>query len=289
MAIPVDPEVLERLRRGETISGTDPSGGFAFEVDPSRPYLLTAIHAGHAVPSELASRMAITEEGRRFEEDTATDEMVRGAPSAIWGLVSRAVVDLNRPEALALPLTPERFWGVRVYDRAPTEPMNRRSLELHAAFYRFVGSCVTALLERFKTCVVYDLHSYNISRQVERGFARPPVFNLGTALLDRTRWAGAIDAWLSLLGEIRIPGVETTAVENLVFEGKGEFCACLTNWDPRILVLPTEVAKVYMDEQTGVVDPDRVAALRDGLQTAAIRHAAASSPTGTGRGPGQRE
>jgi hypothetical protein len=275
MTIPVDPAVLERLRGGETISETDSSGGFAFEVSPSCPYLLTAIHAGHAVPSELASRMAITEEGRRFEEDTVTDEMVRGASSAIWGLVSRAVVDLNRPEALALPLIPERFWGVRVYDRAPAERMNRRSLDLHAGFYRFVGSCVTALLERHGTCVVYDLHSYNISRQVEKGFASPPLFNLGTALLDRTRWADAIDGWLALLGEIRMPGIETTAAENLVFEGRGEFCARLTDWDPRILVLPTEVAKVYMDEQTGVVDPDRVAALRDGLQTAAVRHAVA--------------
>lgn len=282
MTIPVDPAVLERLRRGEPISGTDSSGGFAFEVSPSCPYLLTAIHAGHAVPFELASRMAITEEGRRFEEDPATDAMIRGAPSAIWGLVSRAVVDLNRPEALALPLTPERFWGVRVYDRAPTEQMNRRSLELHAGFYRFVGSCVTALLERFGACVVYDLHSYNVSRQVEKGFASPPLFNLGTALLDRGRWADAIDGWLSLLEEIRIPGVETTAAENLVFEGRGEFCARLTDWDPRILVLPTEVAKVYLDEQTGVVYPDRVTALRDGLQTAAIRHAAAFGPARAG-------
>lgn len=282
MTIPVDPAVLERLRRGEPISGTDSSGGFAFEVNPSCPYLLTAIHAGHAVPSELASRMAITEEGRRLEEDTATDAMVRGAPSAVWGLVSRAVVDLNRPEALALPLTPERFWGVRVYDRAPTERMNRRSLELHAGFYRFVGSCVTALLERFETCVVYDLHSYNVSRQVEKGFASPPLFNLGTALLDRGRWADAIDGWLSLLEEIRIPGVETTAAENLVFEGRGEFCARLTDWDRRILVLPTEVGKVYLDEQTGVVYPDRVTALRDGLQAAAIRHAAAFGPARAG-------
>lgn len=274
MAIPVDPEILTRLRRGETISGTDPSDGFAFAVDPSIPYVMTAIHAGHAVWPELASRMAITGEGRRFEEDTATDEMVRGAPSAIWGLVSRAVVDLNRPEALALPLTPERFWGVRVYDRTPTERMNRRSLALHESFYRFTGSCVTALLERFGTCVVYEIHSYNVSRQIEKGFASPPVFNLGTALLDRTRWEGAIDSWLALLSELRIPGIETTAAENLVFQGKAEFCARLTGWDPRILVLPTEVAKVYMDEHTGVVHPDRLAALRDGLQAAAARHAA---------------
>ena len=41
--------------------------------------------------------------------------------------------------------------------------------------------------------------------------------------------------------------------ENEVFEGKGQLCQCLSQWDERILVLPTEVSKVYMDEHSGEV------------------------------------
>jgi hypothetical protein len=276
MAIPFDPELVDRLRGGTRHQGVDATGGFAYDIDLRVPCLATAIHAGHRVRQELAPLMAIGEMERLFEEDPATDEMVRGTPSCLWALDSRTEYDLNRPLRAALPLTPEQFWGVRVYREPPTPEMNRRSLEKYRAFYRFMASCLWVLVERFGSALVYDIHSYNLSRQLAKGIAQPPVFNLGTELLDRRRWGARIDGWLKQLRAIDLPGRLVTVEENRVFSGKGELCRQLTAWDPGILVLPTEIAKVYMDERQGVLHPRIVAALREGLGEAVAEHNSAS-------------
>jgi len=272
MSIPCDPEVMGKLRNVKRLQGEGAGGGFAFDLDLSTPALAVAIHAGHSVRDELLPLMQIPEKDRLFEEDPATDRMIRGTANAIWGLDSRAEYDLNRPAGGAVPLTAEQFWGVQVYRKAPTRDMVHRSLEKHEAFYRFIGSCVRILLERFGFCVVYDIHSYNLSRQVEKGIVNPPVFNLGTALLDRPSWGERIDAWLHELGRIEIPWIRTTVEENRVFTGAGELCRRLTGWDRNILVLPTEVAKVYMDERTGTLQEARVDAIGRGLRRAIAAH-----------------
>ncbi len=272
MSIPCEPEVVEQLRNGSRLQGTSATGGFAFDLDLSTPALVAAIHAGHNVREELLPLMQIPEKDRLFEEDPATDRMIRGNANAVWGLDSRAEYDLNRPAEKAVPLTAEQFWGVQVYQAPPTDAMTRRSLEKYETFYRFAGSCIRVLLERFGFCVVYDIHSYNISRQVEKGIGNPPLFNLGTALLDRSRWGNRIDAWLHQLGRIEIPGIRTTVEKNRVFSGAGEFCRRLTGWDRNILVLPTEIAKVYMDEHEGILHEERIDALRHGLHRAIAAH-----------------
>ena len=276
MSIPCEPEVIDQLRSTKRLQGRSATGGFAFDLDLSSPALVVAIHAGHNVREELLPLMQIPEKERLFEEDPATDRMIRGNANAIWGLDSRAEYDLNRPPDKALPLMPEQFWGVQVYRASPTLEMKRRSLAKHEAFYRFAGSCIQFLLERFGYCVVYDIHSYNISRQVEKGIGNPPLFNLGTALLDRLRWGSLIDAWLHQLGRIEVPGICTTVEENRVFSGAGELCRRLTGWDPHILVLPTEIAKVYMDEYNGILHEPLIVALNQGLRRAIVAH---SPPT----------
>ena len=149
MTVPYDPKTLSQLGARNRMSGTDPSGGFAYDLNLSVPYVVTAIHAGHRVRDELLALMALSESGRLAEEDAATDRIIANCSSTIWGLDSRAEYDLNRPPDLALPLTPEMFWGTRVYAAPPTEEMNRRSMEKYEAFYRFAGSCIRVLLERF--------------------------------------------------------------------------------------------------------------------------------------------
>jgi hypothetical protein len=272
MNIPDEPEEMERLRSTKRLRGKHATGGFAFDLDLSTPALAVAIHAGHDVRGELLPLMQISEKDRLFEEDPATDRMIRGNANTIWGLDSRAEYDLNRTVEQAVPLKPGQFWGVQVYRVAPTAAMVNRSLEKYDAFYRFTGSCIRVLLERFGHCVVYDIHSYNLSRQIEKGITKPPLFNLGTALLDRQRWGSRIDAWLRELGRIEITGIRTTVEENRVFTGAGELCRRLTDWDPRILVLPTEIAKVYMDEREGILHDKRVDALRRELRRAISAH-----------------
>ncbi|MBT6341178.1 MAG: N-formylglutamate amidohydrolase [Desulfobacula sp.] len=255
-----------------SIQGTDPLGGFAYHLDFSLPFIATAIHAGHHVRKELLPFMALDSEGRRFEEDTGTKLMIKGLGNSVWALESRAVYDLNRSREIALPLTPEKFWGTRVYRTLPTPEMNQKSLENYDSFYRFMETCIARILDRFGFCIVYDIHSYNISRQQEKGIASPPVFNLGTALLDKSKWEKAIALWLEQLGTISLPGIKTSVAQNHVFLGKAEFCRRLCNLDDRILVLPTEVSKVYMDEKKGDVYPDVIQAVKNGLQNAILSH-----------------
>ena len=272
MDIPSEREVIEQLRSEKRLQGKHAAGGFAFDLDMTSPALVVAIHAGHNVREELRPLMQIPEKERLFEEDPATDRMIQGNANAIWGLDSRAEYDLNRPARQAVPLTAEQFWGVQVYRTAPTDAMVRRSQEKYEAFYRFAGSCIRVLLERFGYCVVYDIHSYNLSRQVEKGIENPPLFNLGTALLDRSRWGSLIDAWLHQLSCIDIPGICTTVEENRVFSGAGELCRRLTGWDPRVLVLPTEIAKVYMDEREGILHDTLIGAIGRELRRAIAAH-----------------
>jgi len=253
MTLPCDPLLLDQIRQAGTLSGHDPDGGFACHLDFDRPQIAVAIHAGHRVRPELLPFMALSDAERLFEEDEATEVMIHPFSNAVWALESRAVYDLNRDEDSALPLTPEKFWGTRVYKEVPPREMNRKSLERYRRFYRHLGTLITHLLDRFDRCVVYDIHSYNITRQQAKGFDDPPLFNLGTRGIDRNRWRQEVDDWLSLLGTIRLPGITPTVAENQVFMGHGELCRRLTDWDSRILVLPTEVSKVYMDELTGKV------------------------------------
>lgn len=272
MTIPYNPHSVAYLGARERVTGTGPSGGFAYDLDLSVPYVAFAIHAGHKVRSELLPLMALSEDGRLAEEDAATDRIIRDCPSVIWGLDSRTEYDLNRPPDLALPLTPEMFWGTRVYASPPTDAMNRRSLEKYGAFYRFAAAVIKVLLDRFGACVVYDIHSYNIQRQMDKGHPSPPTFNLGTRGIDRVKWEKAVTAWLDRLANITLPGRGTTVAENDVFGGLGEFCRRLNSWDPSILVLPTEISKIYMDEHRGIIDDQVTNALTSKLAAAVGAH-----------------
>ena len=150
--------------------------------------------------------------------------------------------------------------------------MNQKSLESYDTFYKFMETCIARILDRFGICIIYDIHSYNISRQQAKGIESPPVFNLGTALLDKLKWEKTIESWLEHLGAISLPGIKVSVAENQVFCGKAEFCRRLCSLDDRILVLPTEVSKVYMNEQNGNGYPHVIMALKKELQKAILSH-----------------
>jgi len=272
LKIPFDSDCFEVLKKQTRLSGVGPLEGFAFNLDLSVPYIVCAIHSGSRVRSELLPFMAISERNRQAEEDTGTERIIRNCPSTLWGLDSRAEYDLNRPAELALPLTAERFWGFQVYTIPPTETMTRLSMAKYEAFYEFAGTVIRILLERFGACVVYDIHSYNIRRQMENGHSSPPTFNIGTDGIDRVKWKDPIGQWMGQLKAIRLPGRKVTVAENDVFCGKGAFCRKLSCWDENILVLSTEISKNYMDEETGSLHEPIVDGLKHALAKAVVEH-----------------
>jgi len=252
--------------------GVDRGKTHAWHLDFSLPFICVAIHGGHNIRPELKCRLALDRQQQEFEQDTATPFMIRGLANRITALDSRIVYDLNRPPDRALPLTPERFWGTKVYKTLPTARMNQKSLACYKRFYRFMETCVRKMLKKFNTCIIYDIHSYNISRQKASGIDPVPVFNLGTALVDTLKWEKQIASWLDLLHSIKLPGIETSVAQNLVFSGQGELCRRFTAMDKRILVLPTEIAKIYMDETTGTIYPEILNAIKTGLEKAVLSH-----------------
>jgi len=154
----------------------------------------------------------------------------------------------------------------------PTPEINLKSLKNYDSFYRFMETCIESILDRFGVCIIYDIHSYNISRQQAKGIKAPPVFNLGTALLNKSKWEKTIELWLEQLGSISLPGIKTIVAENHVFSGKAEFCRRMSSLDKKVLVLPTEISKVYMDEKKGNIYPDVILAVKEELQNAILSH-----------------
>jgi len=81
-----------------------------------------------------------------------------------------------------------------------------------------------------------------------------PVFNIGTSSVKSESWRPIINNWLKALKEMQVDGAEITAAENDIFYGKGFLAGyCHSKFDD-VLVLATEVKKVFMDELTGEAD-----------------------------------
>jgi len=252
------------------------SSGFCGRFDFSIPYAAVAIHSGTSVPVEVRDCLVISEKNRRFEEDTDTEKFVKCFNNAVWALDSRAVYDLNRSVNNTVPLNPKQFWNTAVYKENVPGKIVEIITARYNAFYRFILPLSEIFIDKFGFFVIFDIHSYNITRQKELGFSSPPLFNLGTALLDKTRWGKFIQKWKETLQQIKITGFTNTVLENTVFQGKGEFCRRISAFDKRILVLPTEIAKVYMNECDGTVSDQTVNQLASGLFSA-MKHTADTS------------
>jgi len=81
------------------------------------------------------------------------------------------------------------------------------------------------------------------------------VFNLGTTSVENNKWRPVIESWLIELQNITIDTVATTVAENDIFLGKGFLATSCHSRYNDVLVLATEVKKVFMNELTGEADP----------------------------------
>lgn len=273
-------EIYLQLKRGTVAQGTTPLGGVWFRFDPSVPWVATAMHAGHAAGDEMLKCFKLTEDERLYEEDPRTDDFIANLPSRMTGLDSRFEYDVNRPSRSTIGLKKEWAWGLEVFHTPPAADVELTCRRKYLEYYLALEAWTAWARERFGACIIYDIHSYNISRQVARGIADPPVFNVGTgddtpeSVAWRARWRPALDAWISALQSVEIPGVATTVEENKVFKGLGEQARFCRQMGDNVLCLPTEVSKVYMDEDRLEYYDDRVAALTRQLGLLIPQHAA---------------
>ena len=225
--------------------------GFYSCLSGNSPVLAMAIHAGSRIRAELQPYLLADDFVRRTEEDYGTSAFIEGCPEKVIVDDSRAEYDVNRDRELALPLTADRFWGIRIYREVPPDEINRRTLAKYDGFRQFMADYTHAMAEKFGCCYVFDIHSFNPSRQV--GKLDPvPLFCVGTKnVLPEFR--DRANELIEKVSAIRIPGLENHTRENRPFGG-GACGRFLTGNDPRVCVFSIEVAKFYMDEKTQLID-----------------------------------
>jgi len=222
------------------------------------PVLAVALHAGHAIRPGLEEYLALPEDERLREEDPWTAQMAPADIPLIEVVRSRFEVDLNRPRFRAVYQGPQDAWGLGVYRDGLPNLEDRVSRSVYDGFYAAAFDVLSRAVEEHGRFVVLDLHSYNHRRDGVGG--RPadedenPEVNLGTRYLDRHRWAGVVEGFLSVMNA---EGFDCR--ENVKFGG-GHFASWVSETFPDTgAVLAIEFKKTYMDEWIGTVDPEALA------------------------------
>jgi N-formylglutamate amidohydrolase len=228
------------------------------------PIVATAIHAGHALRSEIAALMALDEATRLREEDPFTGQLARVAPTRLIALRSRFEVDLNRSRERAVYRMPADAWGLKMWRRPLPDDAVARSLTEFDAFYAALKGVLSERAQRHGRFVVLDIHSYNHRREGLAGPAadprRNPEINVGTGTVDRSRCSHLIDRFCAELSDGRLD-----VRENVKFQG-----GALPAWVHRSFpstgcALALEFKKTFMDEWSGRVDDGQLAVLRGAL------------------------
>lgn len=233
------------------------------------PIVATAIHAGHALHPEIAALIALDEATRLREEDPFTAELARVAPTRLIALRSRFEVDLNRPRERAVYRVPADAWGLEVWRRPPPDDLVARSLAGFDAFYAALEGVLREREQRHGRFVVLDIHSYNHRREGLTGPAADPAdnpeINVGTGTVDRSRWGGLIDRFCADLRGLDAGGRRIDVRENVKFQG-GAMSAWVHRTFPTTgCALALEIKKSFMDEWSGRVDDEQLAALSRAL------------------------
>lgn len=255
-------EMLSLIKREQPFSGELIDAGCYVKIDEYLPVVCAAIHAGERLREDLVKQCMLSKEERYFEEDPFTDDMIASQPINIIGLDSRFEYDLNR--AMTLSTYYKSAWSRQVWEKALSAKQRAESHRKHAAFYDLYQALIEKLEQKFGMVIVFDMHSYNYKRQHKNA----PVFNIGSAQIDMQRWEAVVKRFCSELNKIELPNIETSAEIDSVFEGRGYLISHTNAHFDRTLVLPTEVKKVFMEEESGTLFPLVLEALQSGLKEA---------------------
>lgn len=260
-------EAISKIREKQAFEAIIEDCGLILNIEQYAPYICTAIHHGHNLRASLIKQCLLSESERLYEEDPFTGEFISSMPITMLALNSRYEYDLNR--------TPEdciysRAWGKQVWSSHLNTKEITSSLTKHQNFYDLLYQLVQVIESKYQACVIYDIHSYNYLR-INRA---TPCFNIGTAQIDEKRWKNEVTHFLKKLNHIELPNIEVLAEKNTVFQGMGYLATYVKNNFKNTLVLPTEIKKIYMDENTGEAFPIVVNELKIALKDAISLNAA---------------
>ncbi|MDA1184712.1 MAG: N-formylglutamate amidohydrolase [Acidobacteria bacterium] len=227
-------------------------------VEGDGPIVAAAIHDGHDLRQEVAALMALSDAERLREEDPYTGSWTEVAPVRLVGRRSRFEVDLNRPREKAIYATPADAWGLNVWTDPLPPALVARSLEEYDAFYVELSRLLTGRIQRFGGVLVLDFHTYNHRREGPDGPSAEPLdnpeVNIGTASLDRERWAPLVDRFISDLRGFNFLGRHLDVRENVKFQGGNMSRWIHKAFPTQACSLSIEFKKFFMDEWSGTLD-----------------------------------
>lgn len=262
-------DIITKIKNEEIFEAVSSDYSFTIKIEEYVPYACGAVHDGHQFRKELWKNCIHSEYERWYEEDPETKNMVKMHPIVIAGCDSRFEYDLNRGPVDAVFVT---AWGKQLWREPLSETMKAKSLQKHANFYKVVHALIETLESKFGFCTVYDMHSYNWKRWDRE----VPTWNLGTSNVDNARFGEVIEDWRQSLSEINFPNdIKSTSLINDTFHGNGYFLKYITKNFKNTLVLATEIAKVYCDENEQVIYPEVVNTIEKELKIRIPEHAQA--------------
>ena len=234
---------INAIENEECFHASVAGNAFVLKIESYSFFIGTAIHNGHHLRSELIKKCRLSEKERLHEEDPFTGEFISPMPISLIANDSRYEYDLNRsPDGCIY----EVAWGKTVWEKKLSKKARKLSLKKYRVFYTILETLVRKLEGMHGSCLIYDIHSYNYKRIKGGG---PPVFNIGTEQLDRTKWGSVIDHWEKTLNTCNLPNLECNASIDKVFKGNGYMATFIRDHFKNTLVLPTEIKKVFMDER----------------------------------------
>lgn len=243
-----------------------------WETYPGKgPLVATAIHDGHRLRPEVADLIALSDAGQLQEEDPFTGMWTSMGNTRIVATHSRFEVDLNRPREKAVYILPEDAWGLKVWKSDLPGEIIDRSLAGYDAFYAEMHKLFSDLEKKHGRFVVFDLHSYCYRREGTDGPPADPQLNpevnIGTGTMDRAKWAPLLDRFISDLGSYDYGSRTLDVRENIKFKG-GQFGRWIhQNFPNSACCLSVEFKKFFMDEWTGVPDPDQLIKIEQALHS----------------------
>jgi len=265
LKLPID-EIIRRINDEEVFSCIALDGSFSLYISEYVPYICAAIHDGGNLRHSLRSRCLLSKSDRWYEEDPLTASFISALPIRIIGNDSRYEYDLNRAPADCVY---KEAWGKKIWSEDLETEDIEESLDKHCNFYRVIDALVGKIQKKYKSCVVYDIHSYNYKRITN---LEAPMFNVGTANLDK-KYRFFIDDWLKRLSKLKSDYFVNQTAENLVFQGHGYFLKHITKKFKNTFVFATEIRKSYCNEDTGDIFPEVVNDLKSGLRRAILDNA----------------
>ncbi len=260
-------DICKKIQNEETFELlTDLDGSFALKLEEYVPYICFSTHSGSKISKKSLKNIAISQRKRKYHEDPHTADFIVSMPIMAQGLDSRYEYDLNRSPENAIY---DEFLGDKVWKKPLTKAQKEIYLQKHQNFYTVISVLVKTLERKFKACIVYDIHAFNY-KKIER---ETPIFNIGTEKINNTKFGAFVQSWQTELGKIKLPEMDTTVKLNDVFQGTGYLLEYITTHFPNTLVLPTEIKKVYCNEEKGDFFPLVIDALTQGLKKAITNHA----------------